>query len=105
MVPTTTNAVERKNLYSKLAHPIDLRTAIIRVYKIGKAACLQCIAASENVRLSYRETSQQAHLATVDRKRKQRAKKQIPQDKLAQRGPPDRSAHMEQSSKSSHKGK
>ncbi len=40
--PTTTNAVERKNLESKLAIATVLRTALTRVYSIDKAAVHCC---------------------------------------------------------------
>ena len=51
--PSTTNAVERKNLDSKQNHPVHFKEAMITAYKLDKSFCLQYIAASESVQLSY----------------------------------------------------
>ena len=66
--PSTTNAVERKNLDSKKTHPVHFKAAMVSAYKLDKSFCLKYIAASENVRLSYTN-------ATVQYIRKQAAKK------------------------------
>ena len=57
--PTTTNAVERKNRDSKQSQPVETKAAFVNTYRLDKAACLQYIAAPEEVRLSYRDTSQE----------------------------------------------
>ena len=72
--PTTTNAVERKNMDYKSDNPGSLRLAMIKVYKLDKVACLKHIAAELNVSLSYRSHSEEARLADAQRKRKQRQK-------------------------------
>ena len=64
--PSSTNAVE-KNLDSKKTHPVHFKAAV-SAYKLDKSFCLNYIAASENVRLSYTN-------ATVQYIRKQAAKK------------------------------
>ena len=75
MAPPTTNAVERKNLDSKTSCVLDLKSALIRIYKLDKSVCLQYIAASESVRLTCRESTSEARKADTERKRRERAKK------------------------------
>lgn len=68
-----------------------MKAAFVKVYRLDKAAHLQYIAASEHVRLSYRNTTQDAREKPAAQKRKERRTKKYPSDKLALHGPPDRS--------------
>ena len=92
--PGTTNAVERSNLDSKQSHPVNLKEAMTRVYKIDKSFCLKYIAASENVRLSYTSMTLQNITKQAARKANQRLNKRIPKDKLALHGPPDKASNF-----------
>ena len=60
---------------------------------MDKAAHLQYIAACEQVRLSYRDTTQ-GHEKQAAQKRKERRNKKYPQDKKALHGPPDKSTNF-----------
>ena len=84
--PATTNAVERKNKDSKGSLRIDLKEALVRVYRIDKAFCLQYIAAEEGVRIRCWDSSHEVQAAA---KRKQHCNKQYPKDTEALHGPPD----------------
>ena len=68
--PTSTNAVERKNQDSKQSQPVEIKTAFVKVYHMDKTAHLQYIAACEQVRLSYCDTSQN-HERQATQKRKE----------------------------------
>ena len=61
--PATTNTVERKNKDSKGSLRIDLKEALVRVYRIDKAFCLQYIAAEEGVRIRCRDSSHEIQAA------------------------------------------
>ena len=89
--PATTNAVERKNKDSKGSLRIDLKEALVRVYRIDNAFCLQYIAAEEGVRIRCRDSSHEIQAAA---KRKQRCNKQYPKDTEAFHGPPDRESNF-----------
>ena len=58
-----------------------------------KTPHLQYIAACEQVRLSYRDTSQ-SHERQAAQKRKERRNKKYPQDKQALHGPPDKTTNF-----------
>lgn len=90
--PATTNAVERQNLDSKQRHPVNIKEAMTRLYKIDKSFCLKYIAASENVRLSYTNSTLENIKKQSTKKANQRPKQRIPHDKLALHGPPDRTS-------------
>ena len=60
---------------------------------MDKAAHLQYIAACEQVRLSYRDTTQ-GHEKQPAQKRMERRNKKYPQDKKALHGPPDKSTNF-----------
>ena len=91
--PTSTNAVERKNQDSKQSQPVEMKTAFVKVYRMDKTAHLQYIAACEQVRLSYRDTTQ-SHEKQAAQKRKERRNKKYPQDKQALQGPTDKSTNF-----------
>ena len=91
--PTSTNAVERKNQDSKQSQLVEIKTAFVKVYRMDKAAHLQYIAACEQVRLSYRDTTQ-GHEKQPAQKRMERRNKKYPQDKKALHGPPDKSTNF-----------
>ena len=61
--PATTNAVERKNDDSKGSLRIDQKEALVRVYRIDKAFCLQYIAAEEGVRIRCWDSSYEVQAA------------------------------------------
>ena len=65
-----------KNQDSKQSQPVELKTAFVKVYRMDKTAHLQYIAACEQVRLSYRDTSQ-SHEKQAAQKRKERRTKSI----------------------------
>ena len=87
--PSTTNAVERKNKDCKSDNPKSLKMAMTNVYKIDKVVCLKHIGAQEGISLTYRSRSEEAR-KTAARKKQQQRYKNIPPDKSAQFGPPDR---------------
>ena len=89
--PATTNAVERKNKDPKGSLRIDLKEALVRVYRIDKAFCLQYIFAEERVRIRCRDSSHEVQAAA---KRKQRCNKQYPKDTEALHGPPDKESNF-----------
>ena len=91
--PTTTNAVERKNQDCKQSQPLEIQAAFVNVYRMDKAACLQHIAACEQVRLSYRSTTQEAREKQAAQKRKERDKR-YPEDRQALQGPPDKTSNF-----------
>ena len=94
-VPSSTNAVERKNLDSKQNHPVHFKAAMVRAYKLDKSFCLKYIAASENVRLAYTNATLQNIGKQAVKKAKQRLNKNLPADKLAVHGPPDRTSNFQ----------
>ena len=73
--PSTTNAVERKNLDIKQKNPVDFKAAMIKSYKLDKSYCLQHIAASEKVRLSYTNATEENIQKQASKKAKQRLNK------------------------------
>ena len=87
--PATTNAVERKNKDSEGSLRIDLKEALVRVYRIDKTFCLQYIAAEEGVQIRCRDSSHES----AD-KRKQRCNKQYPKDTEALYGLPGRESNF-----------
>ena len=89
--PATTNAVERKNKDPKGSLRIDLKEALVRVYRIDKAFCLQYIFAEERVRIRCRDSSHEVQAAA---KRKQCCNKQYPKDTEALHGPLDKESNF-----------
>lgn len=87
----TTDAVEKKNKNSKGFLRIDLKEALVRVYHIDKAFCLQYIAAEAVVRIRCRDSSHEVQAAA---KRKQWCNKQYPKDAEALHEPPDRKSNF-----------
>ena len=75
--PSTTNAVERKNLDSKQKHPVHFKETMTKGYKLDKSFCLQYIAASENVCLSYTNATVQS-IKKQAKKGKTMAKQKVP---------------------------
>ena len=92
--PSTTNAVERKNLDIKQMNPVDFKAAMIKSYKLDKSYCLQHIAASEKVRLSYTNATEENIQKQASKKAKQRLNKKLPSDILALHGPPDKTSNF-----------
>ena len=92
--PNTTNAVERKNKDCKTDNPQSLKLAMLKVYKLDKIACLKHIAAEACISLSYRSRIEDARRDESERKQKQRSIKDIPVDRRAQFGPPDKSSNF-----------
>ena len=70
-----------------------MKTAFVKVYRMDKTAHLQYIAACEQVRLSYRDTTQ-SHEKQAVQKRKERRNKKYPQDKQPLQGPIDMSTNF-----------
>lgn len=62
----------------KSDNPGSLTLAMMKVYKLDKVACLKHIAAKQKVSLSYQSRSEEARLADVQRKQKQRQKTLAP---------------------------
>ena len=68
--PSTTNAVERKIKDCKSDTPQCLKSAMIKVYKVDKVACLKHISAEDGVTLSYRSRTEEARREASLKKQK-----------------------------------
>ena len=90
--PSTTNAVERRNKDCKSDTPDSLKSAVIKVYKVDKVACLKHIAAEIDVSLSYRSTTEEARREATLNRRKQKMNS-VP-DKTALYGLPNRASNF-----------
>ena len=86
--------LKEKNLDSKQKHPVHFKEAMIRSYKLDKSFCLQYIAASENVRLSYTNATVQSIKKQAENKAKQQLNKNYPCDKQAVHGPPHKCSNF-----------
>ena len=78
----------------KTDNPQSLKLAMLKVYKLDKMACLKHIAAEACISLSYCSRTEDARRDESERKRKQRSIKDIPLDRRAQFGPPDKSSNF-----------
>ena len=87
--PATTNAVERKNKDCKTDTPNNLKSAMIKVYKIDKVCCLKHFAAEDGLSLSYRSKTEESRRMEALQKIKRRSTACV-SDAKADYGPPDR---------------
>ena len=91
--PTTTNAVERRNLDCPVPNPLHPKLAMMEAYKLDKVACYKFIAAEEGTSISYRSKTDEARKHSAAARRSER-KRKTTADKENEFGPPDKRCHF-----------
>ena len=92
--PDDTNAVERKNRDSKDAHPVTIHQAIINLYKLDKSYVAKYLSAVGGNNISYTDRALMASGKAAQLRKKKQRVKELPKDKQAMLGPPDKACHF-----------
>ena len=94
--PRNTNGVERINGLSKTtgSSPPPLYVAMQSLYEKDKVFAVQHLAATEGLKISYRDISEEARRAQTAAKAEARKKKHSLPDGESQFGPPDKAQHF-----------
>ena len=85
----------RQNKDCKTDTPNNLKTAMVKVYKIDKVACLKHMVAEDGLSLSYRSKTEECRRMEALQKRKQRTVR-FTSDANAEYGPPDRQCNFQE---------
>ena len=87
-----------------IATPNNLKTPMVKVYKIDKVACLKHMVAEDGLSLSYRSKTEECRRMEALQKRKQRTVR-FTSDANAEYGPPDRQCNFQEKIRTGQKRK
>ena len=94
-LPTSTNAVESHNRFSKSDHPEILKIALLSAYKEDIAKCLSVLASQQQLQTVYEDLTPSGRLKRAKKQSKARRKRLADSQENDAFGPPDTNSTFE----------